>query len=347
MKLKQTITALLFTLVSSLGWSQQGPLPAVVVDPVSNASLDAEVSVNGTLYSRSFVDITAAVSGQLNWIVEPGTTAQAGDALATLDMLPLNLSLAEHKAQVKRARINASYQKNEWQRIRELHKTRAASQFQLDQIRSTYELAEADIEITELKLQQVEDRIERATVKAPFSGVVTERRVRAGTDVSRGDVLLKFLDTEQLEVRVFVPVKYLGLVRNGELLDISALGRQAQARISAVIPSADPRSQTVEVRAQVPAEMRGVWAAGQLVKIRVALDNEGQLLSVHRDALVLRKDATYVVKISADDTVLRVPVEVGKGNFDRVAVRGDLVAGDRVAVRGAERLQDGQKVKIQ
>ncbi len=233
------------------------------------------------------------------------------------------------------------------QRLQKLKQTNSTSQFQLDQTKSQYELAQADIEIANLKLKQIEDELKRATVKAPFDGVVTERVVRAGTDINRSDVLLKLLDTEHLEVRLYVPVKYLAYVRKGLELNLQAIGQSISTKVTSVIPSTDPLSQTFEVRIQIPEHLNEFWTAGQLVKVTVPIQDAHPSLTIHRDALILRKDGTFVVKIDAENKAHRLLVTVGKGTSDRVSIEGDLQSGDKIAIRGAERLREGQSVVVQ
>ena len=327
--------------------ANEAPKSAVKVDVVKKVSLNANAQLMGTVYSKMHVPVTAGVSGRVEWVAEPGSFINEGQPLITMDMLPLELRQAEQKAQIKRADINMHYQKNEMNRLAKLRKTNATSQFQLDQATSRYELALADLDIAKLRLKQVEDQIARATVKAPYDGVVTERLALAGTDVNRSDTLIKFLDTEDLEVRVYVPIKHLAHVRLGSTLMLTSDTQSLDAKITAVIPSADPRSQTFEVRIAIPSHLNNQWAAGQLVQVEVPVQTATPLLTVHRDALILRKDGTYVVKISNDNKVKRLKVTVGKGNKSRVSVIGDLTDGDKVATRGAERLRDGQEVLIQ
>ena len=69
-------------------------------------------------------------------------------------------------------------------------------------------------------------------------------------------------------------------------------------------------------------------------------------LAVPRDALVLRRDSTTVYRISADNTAERIAVETGISSGGWVAVSGDLREGDKVIIRGAERLRPGQPVTI-
>ena len=337
--------------ISSTALANTPPASPIKVDKVTSMTLSATADLMGTIHSKMHVPITAGVSGRVEWVAEPGMYIKQDGVLIKMDMLPLELRQAEQKAQIKREQINVNYLKNEVNRLEKLRETNATSQFQLDQTRSQYELAQADHEIAKLKLKQIEDQINRATVVAPYDGVVTERLILAGTDVNRSDTLIKFLDTEQLEARVYVPIKYLAHVRLGNELMLSTDVQTMNAKITAVIPSADPRSQTFEVRIEIPSHLNEQWAAGQLVKVTVPVQQAAPTLTVHRDALILRKDGTYVVKVGSDNKATRLQVRVGKGSFDRVSiiegVNGELVDGDNVAIRGAERLQDGQTVVIQ
>lgn len=349
-KMKKITTCLLSVAIffaSHSASAQEAPAKPVKVDHVTEMSLSATTDLMATVYSRSHIQVTAGVNGRIEWLAEPGTLVQQGDALVKMDLLPLKLMQLEQKAQLKRAKINVRYLENEVQRLQKLKLSNSASQFQLDQTQSQYDLAQTDIEIADLKLQQIEDQIQRATVTAPFSGVITERLVRAGSDVNRSDLLLKILDTEQLEVRLYVPIKYLAYIRKGHGLDISAHGQLINAEVTSLIPSADPKSQTFEVRINIPSHLNETWASGQLVKVTVPIQASNRSLTVHRDALILRKDGTYVVKIDAENTVHRLPVVVGNGTFERVSITGELKDGDKVAIRGAERLNEGQKVIVQ
>lgn len=338
--------ALMFSALSNAA-ADDTPGTPVKVDIVTKMQLAATTHLMGTLHSRAHVDVTAGVSGSLKWLAEPGTQVKRGDTLVKTDLLPLELKQLEQKAQIKRAKINVKYLNNELQRLLTLRKSNATSQFQVDQARSQYEIALADIEISELKLAIIDDQIQRATLIAPFNAVVTQRLARAGTDVNRGDVLLKLLDTDNLEVRTFVPVKYLKFVRLRPELSLLINQQQISAKIVALIPSVDPLSQTFEVRIAVPAHLNESLAAGQLIQVTVPTQDTKSRLTIDRDALILRKEGTYVVRVDSDNTAHRIAVTVGTGNTDRVSIVGELSQGDRVAIRGAERLTEGQSVAVQ
>jgi multidrug efflux pump subunit AcrA (membrane-fusion protein) len=71
------------------------------------------------------------------------------------------------------------------------------------------------------------------------------------------------------------------------------------------------------------------------------------VITVPRDAVILRQGASYVMRVRPDNTAERVAVNLGPGRENHVQIDGSLQAGDRVIIRGAERLEPGQTVKIQ
>lgn len=344
---KLVLSAVLLSVVlTSVNTFAEAPAKRVKVDTAKEMNLDSSAELMATLHSKQHIPVTAAVSGRLEWVAEPGDRVLEGETLAKIETLPLDLKLAEQKAELKRAQIAMRYFKNEADRLVKLKDTNAASEFQIDEAQSKFELAQADREITELKIKQTQDQLERANIKARFDGIVTERLVRIGTDVSRSDTLLRFFDDKNLEAHVYVPVKYLKFLANDMVLSLKNQGQLLEAPITAIIPSADPRSQTFEVRITLPTDIDDTWAAGQLVRVVVPTESQGKSLTVARDALILRKDGTYVVKVNQENKAQRVKVNVGQGDLHRVSITGDISTGDKVAIRGAERLADGDTVTI-
>lgn len=339
------IIASLFFASSAL--AQDAPVKPVQVDEVVSSVFVPTVEIVGSIYSRNNVQLTAGVGGRLEFVAEPGSFLIKGDVVARIDQLPLQLQQAEQQAEIKRAKINLRYLEREVKRLKDLRETNSASAFQLDQTQSQYDLANSDLEIAELRLKQINDQLSRAIVRAPFDGVITERLREAGGDVNRSDLLVQMLDTENLEGRIFVPVKYLPYLRTSKEVLIRSEINQINAKIKAIIPAADRQSQSFELRVSLPAGSNEAWTSGELITATVPVRAPEQTLTVHRDALILRKEGTYVVVIDEENTAHRHLVEVGKGMKERVTIQSDEVkAGDRVATRGAERVQEGQKVSV-
>ncbi len=328
----------------------------VKVETVQQAPLTTNVKVHGTVFGHNDVDLTAGAAGQLIYVAEPGQFVVKGEAVAQIDRLPLQLQHAEQEALIRRAEINVQYQQKELSRLMSLARTDAAAQSQIDSTQNQLDLAKSDIELARIRLKQLADRLARTTVRAPFDGVVSNRYQLSGREISRAEPLVRFLDIQNLEVQLYVPIKYLPFVTLGQEMSITSDEfthvQQSEALISAVIPATDARSQTFEIRAKIAPNEDTKWASGQLVDVVLPITKHSAVTLINRDALIIRREGTHVVKIDSNNKAHHIPVLVGKGQGQWVEVSPTdadkaLEAGDKIAVRGAERLTEGQEVTIQ
>lgn len=326
--------------------AQQQPASVIQVGNVSKFELAPTVAVPGTIYSRNDVRVTAGVTGQLLMVSEPGTYLAKGDSVARIDSRQLILQRAEQEALLARAEINVRQLDSQLRRQRELGGSNLVSEFDIEQTEANRDLAVSDASITKVRIRQIDDQIRRADIRAPFSGVVISRSRRAGEDVARGEVLAQMTDIQNMEVRAFVPLKHLPRTVVGDAIDVLATDARYTGRIRALVPTGDIRSQTFETRIDLPPESAASWTVGQLVSVAVPIRARELSLTVPRDALVLRNDGAYVFRVNEQNVAERIAVELGDSSGDLIAVRGSLHEGDRVAIRGAENLQEGSSVKI-
>lgn len=159
--------------------------------------------------------------------------------------------------------------------------------------------------------------------------------------------MVRLVDTEHVEVRAQAPLTNATRVSEGMTVELEGPAEGVvSGKVRAAVPVGDERSRTFELR--IMPDVVEIWPVG--LPVRVALPNGPKVptseVSVPRDALVLRRDATYVFVVTPDDTARRVEVVPGAGDGDRIEVRGELRHGDRVVVRGAERLGDGDAVRV-
>ena len=328
---------------TGLAGAQTAPVTTVQLGESRLSYEVPTIDVAGTVYSQNNTELTAGVDGRLIWVAEAGTLVQAGDVLARLDPLPLQLQQAELDAQLQRATLQAAYYQREHQRLQELQQSQSISRLQLDKAESDYQLAQADAAIIRARIAQLADQLSRTEVSAPFAGVVAARLREAGGDVTRNTPLLRLQDIYQLEVRAYVPLHYLRYVRAGDELTIHSAQQQGNAAVTALIPAADAQSQRAELRLKL-GQASGQWLAGELVSVKVATRDARAAVTVPRDALLLRSDGTYVVTVDDNNLAQRKAVKVSDGNGDWVTVDEGLSAGEKVVTRGAERLRDGQTV---
>lgn len=345
--LKKTTTIIACCLLAGTVFAQQqAPAKVVQVASVERKEIAPTVAVPGTIYSRNDVQVTAGVTGQLLMVAEPGTIVQEGDSVARIDRRPLELQRAEQEALLRRAQISVRQLESQLRRQRELQDSNLVSEFELEQTEANRDLAISDADITRVRIRQIDDQIQRADVRAPFTGVVISRMHRGGEDVARGEALAQLTDIQNMEVRAFVPLKHLQRTIVGDTINVFATNAIHKGRIRALVPTGDVRSQTFEARIDLPASATASWTVGQLVSVGVPIRATELALAVPRDALVLRHNGSFVFRINDDNAAEQVTVILGDSSGDMVAVEGALNEGDRVAIRGAENLTDGAATKI-
>jgi RND family efflux transporter MFP subunit len=256
------------------------------------------------------------------------------------------LQRAEQEALLQRADINVRQLESQVRRQLELGGSNLVSEFDIEQTAANRDLAISDANITKVRIRQIDDQIQRATIRAPFSGVVISRSHRAGEDVARGEILAQMTDIQNMEVRAFVPLKHLPRTVVGDSISIFATNASFEGRIRSLVPTGDIRSQTFEARIDLPKDAASNWTVGQLVSVAVPIRARQTSLIVPRDALVLRNDGTFVFRVNRENVAERIAIEIGDSSGDQIAVTGSLQEGDRVAIRGAENLREGAAVKV-
>jgi RND family efflux transporter MFP subunit len=321
---------------------QERPSP-VKVARAEVRELAPSVHATGIVRSRAAADLAPAVAGRLQWIAEPGTAVTAGQLVARLDTRELALARAEQSARVRRAQVSLDALDRELQRLRA--SGNAVPRFNVDQAQSNRDIAEADLQVARAELAQTDDQLQRSRLTAPFAGVVSERVRRAGEEVGRGEVIARIVNPDELEIRLFVPLRHVRAVQPGAEVAVTGEDRQFTARVTSIVPAGDPRTQSFEVLIDAPP-VEGLLAAGSTVRVRLPLGEPQRRLSVPRDALVIRAEGLYVVRMSAAKRAERIPVKAGVADGEWIAVEGGLRAGDTVVVRGAETLSGNEVLDV-
>lgn len=321
----------------------QDQLPApVTVAPVTKGSVASTVTATGTVVSRNDARLAAEVAGRLDWVAEPGTRVQKGAQLARVDTRGLELTLRENDAQIARLNANAELLGTQLSRLNALP-AGIASKSQIDEAAARLSMARHELEQARATRDSTRHQIERAVIRAPFPGHVSERIRQLGEFVSAGVEVLRLTDTGNVEVVARSPVAEAGHLAVGQVVTVRNGSQQTESKIRAIVPVGDERSRMMEVR--IAMSGKG-WPIGSAVRVDLPAAQQSAGLLVPRDAVIVRADGAHVYRVGKGDLAERIVVRVGNGDSKRVEVTGPLAAGDRVVVRGGERLKPGQAVKI-
>lgn len=298
----------------------------------------------GSVVSRDDAKLATSAAGRLEHVAEVGTRLKAGDRVAKLEDEAIKLRLEDAKTEVARIKAQRDLSERTRDRLEKLATTNSIAANQLDDARAQLVQLTAQLRQVEVRVRSAEYDLSQTAVLAPFPGVVTERLATRGEYVATGASIAHLVDTTNLEARVQAPLALASLVKPEMKLPVRIGDREFKASVRAVVPVGEEHSRQFELRLALTDNPPMVGSA-----IEVALPERevAETLAVPRDALVVREDGSYVMRIKSDNTAERVEVKAGASDGELTAVSGALTAGDNVVVRGAERLGAGQKVRIE
>jgi RND family efflux transporter MFP subunit len=297
----------------------------------------------GSVVSRDDAKLATSAAGRLEHVAEVGTRLKAGERVAKLEDEAIKLRLEDTKTEVARIKAQRELADRQRERLEKLATTNSIAANQLDEARAQVVQLAAQLRQVEVRVRSAEYDLQQTELLAPFPGVVSERLATRGEYVATGAAIAHLVDTTNLEARVQAPLALASLVKPDMKLPVRIGDREFKANVRAVVPVGEERSRQFELRLALTDNPPMVGSA-----IEVALPERevAQTLAVPRDALVVREDGSYVMRIKADNTAERVEVKPGASDGELTAVSGALAAGDSVVVRGAERLSAGQKVRV-
>jgi RND family efflux transporter MFP subunit len=340
MKLNRACIVLASALAMPVIAADAPPVP-VVVTTARSENVGASLAATGTVVSRNDARISTEVAGSLAWIAEPGSTVKRGATIARIDPERLALTLRDNDAALKRLEAQLSLLATQRERLETLGNV--VSQSQLDEALSREHMAEQDVEQARVARDRARLDVNRAAVRAPFDGIVAERLQQAGEYVAGGAPLLRLVNDRDLEVVARAPLTTADSVSAGAVAQLIDGDHRTAGKVRAVIPVGDERSRMVELRIALTDRS---WRVGAPVRVEIAPRNLKAVVTVPRDAVILRQGASYVMRVRADNTAERVAVNIGPGYDNHVQIDGTVRAGDRVVIRGAERLEPGQTVEV-
>jgi RND family efflux transporter MFP subunit len=334
---------------SSQPGSAGGPPPSpVVVEPVTEETVDSTVELVGSARAWKNSRVAAEVSGKVTELkVDQGDRVEKGAILCRLDADELKHEIREAEAAVKEAQARLERADKEYKRLAALIDKQSVSERARDEAFYDYLAGVQEVERSRAALGLLKERLRNKTVEAPFSGVVVERFTQVGEWLSPGSVVVELFLTDPVKVVVPVPEKVVHLLSVGDSVPLTfdALDKESyRGKIHAVIPKGNEATRTFPVHIRLENPESRV-RPGMLARAHFSLGDPKKVLLVPKDAIVLSGAIRSVVKV-VDGKAVPVTVRMGLEHRGKVEVEGDLKPGDAVVVMGNERLFPGQPVQV-
>ena len=193
------------------------------------------------------------------------------------------------------------------------------------------------------QLERAEFDVSRTEIRALFAGHVTERLAAVGEYIDIGEDVVRLVDTHRIEIALPAPIALTEFVQAGQSIGVRNGHHFREHQVRTVVPVGDAVSRMVEIR--LLAE-QGDWLVGTPVQVSLPSDSPMTTVAIPRDALVERGGQNFFYRLTGDGMAEQVPANIVATVGLWVGIGSGVEVGDRVIVRGAERLQPGQPVQV-
>ncbi len=317
---------------------------------VQSGTLASGPVITGSVQPERKADLRAEVAAVvLQVLKENGEAVRAGDLLVRLDDTAIRDSLASAEESVRALTQAFEQAERQVQRLRTLQAQGMTSTQALEDAEVRRNNAQSDLVAARSRVVSARQMMQRTGVRAPFDGLVSERKASVGDTVQVGRELLKVIDPKSMRFEGLVSADRLGELKIGQPVGFRINGvpqGDFSGKVRRIDAAANATTRQVEVivafaDGALPPRVAGLFAEG-----RVETGSTQQLL-LPESAIVRAGDNAYVWRLG-DGTVTKAPVQLGARDprTGEVPVRGGLAAGDRLLRNPGSAPVDGQKFEL-
>lgn len=329
-----------------------------IIDIRTVSTPDGVESV-GTVRAAETTPVAAQIMGTVTAVaVHEGDRVRRGQVLLTIDDAQMRASLERAQAAVNgaaheaaAAEADSTLASSTLKRYQQLFEQKAVSPQEFDEVKARAQAATAKRELAhsgqaqaKAALAQARTTADYTRVRAPFDGVVTDKKVEMGTMAVRGMPLLTLERSGRFRLEANVDEDKLHFIKPGQTatVKLDSLDQELPGKVVQIVPAADPASRSFIVKIDLPANPQ---IHSGLFGRAVFPHGERQSLLVPRTALVDRGQLQGVYVVGADRVAELRYITLGKTAGDQIEVLSGLQSGDRLVSAPGARDLGGKQIQ--
>ena len=317
--------------------------PIVKVVHPELKSFTSTLRIIGNAKANKEVDLHAMESGVIIRVEKDiGDKVNKGDVLAVLENPELSRQLIIHKAEMEVTKSNYLRLKNVYDKTPEL-----TTITDFENVEATYKIAKA-------KYESTINRDMLLTIKAPFSGLITQRNIEIGDLVqnslnfSSSTPLFQIMDMDIIRLIIDLPeteVDNISVGMNAVITFSELAGKEFNVKVNRMANMIDNTSKTMEVQIDIPNQ-KHVIKAGMYAEVNLQLQSDGEKLSLPNESVIAVKSEFFVYKVT-DGIVQKILIKKGLSNNQFFEINSDeIISSDNIIIEGKALVKDGMSVNI-
>ncbi len=316
-------------------------LPLVTTITAKDTLFTHYLELQGSVETKKNIVLYPETSGTLVLVyVKEGQRVSKGQTLARIDDGGLSQQVAQMEVQAELAKTTFERQKKLWEQ-------KIGSEIQYLQAKTSYESTKNGVE-------QMKRQLAKATVSAPFSGIVDDIMAEQGSVVAPGQTeLIRIVNLDEMYIETEVPESYISSVIKGKETKVyfPILDKTIDTKIRQVGNYINPNNRSFTVEIAIPNK-NGSIKPNLTAKVKINDYTSENAILIPQSIISENSDGeqyTYVADSKDAKNIAKarkVIVKTGKSQGDYIEIIEGINNGDAIISEGARSVKDGQKVEI-
>ena len=348
---------------------------AVEVQSAKVVQKNSSDTYKATLEASEQGIINSKISSRVISIsVENGQYVNAGDTIVTLDAQDIQNNIEASQSQLKvteqqlnsaqvslkKLKINLDDANRNYDRQKTLYEKGGISKADFEAVEKTFnnaqayyeagnvsiQTAEANIEMQKVNIANLQDNLNNTMIKAPISGVISDKSVNIGQMASQGTALAKVNNISSVYATIQIPQDKINNVKVGQVATVTLEGsdKSYNGTVQNIDLSADTTSRVFNCKIKID-NSDNTLHPGVFAKVDLFNDQKIEIITVPINALV-GSEGDYSIFINDNEIAKKQKVTIGETDANNVQITAGIKDGDQIICTNTSTLQDGNEVEV-
>lgn len=313
------------------------------------------VSASGKIEAENSANLSTRMMGYVTRVnVKVGQKVNAGQQLISINSADLSAKKGQVNASIIQAQAAYNSARKDYERFKTLFGQQSASQKELDDMTTRYEMAKAGLEAAKEMRKEIDAQFSYSNISAPFSGIVTNTFVKEGDMANPGMPLISIEGGGRLQVMAMVSENVISLIKVGMpvKVDIKSMDKLVEGNVAEVSLSAKNTGGQYLVKINLKTIDKQILS-GMFVNVQFPVasndmikNQEQTSIWVPESALVKEGQLTGIYALGYGNTAILRWVRVGKKSNGSVEILSGLSSGEQYIIEANGKLYNGVNVKF-
>lgn len=327
------------------------PVVKVVLNQTAINDQNQYLSVSGKIQAKNSADLSTRMMGFVKKVhVNVGDKVKKGQLLVSINNTDLQAKKAQVDASIAQAQTAFINAEKNYNRFKNLFASSSISQKEMDDMTANYQMAKAGLESAKQMKNEINAQFTYSNIKAPFSGIITNKNIDAGDMANPGMPLVSLESPKDFEVLAMVPETEISEIEKGTDVNVLVKSIYKTVKGKVIEVSTSAKNTGGQYLVKVNLEKTNVSIlSGMFATVQFPLEQKtkSEMVLIPMDVIVKNGQLSGVYTVSQTNRALLRWLRLGRTYGNNVEVLSGLNANESYIISADGKLFNGAKIRIQ